>query len=123
MTIIGSFRRTAEGYTGRLSTLTLDVSLTLVPTGRGKSEKAPHYRIYLGEDGQGPEVGAGWKRSGERLGNYVSLLINDPVLTQPIRAKLVQGDERGETFHLFWNRPSRREAGEQRDAAAPTSND
>ena len=63
----------------------------------------------LGDD-DGPEVGAGWKRTGEKAGEYVSLLIDDPAFTQPIRANLFQSGRRVRSrFHLLWNRPSRRE--------------
>ncbi len=111
MTHIGSFTRTTGGYTGRLRTLTLDVELTLVTLDKSDAENAPDYRIHLGEDTEGPEVGAGWKHSGKKAGAYVALLIDDPVFTQPIRANLFQADADGSTFHLLWNRRSRRKAG------------
>lgn len=105
---IGSFTRTAEGYAGHIRTLTLDVELTLVPAGQIDAENAPDYRVHVGSDGNGVEVGAGWKRTGEKAGDYVALLIDDPALTQPIRANLFQAD-RGRTFALLWNRPARRD--------------
>ena len=43
----------------------------------------------------GPEVGAGWKRNGEKAGDYVSLHLDDPSLRQPIRANLFQADDQG----------------------------
>lgn len=109
MAQIGIFTRTADGYTGRLRTLTLDLPLTLVPAGSTDNENAPDFRIHLGDDGDGPEVGAGWKRTGEKAGNYVSLLIDDPVLTQPIRANLFQAGDDANAFTLSWNRPSKRD--------------
>ncbi|MEQ1888555.1 MAG: DUF736 domain-containing protein [Alphaproteobacteria bacterium] len=111
MAHIGSFTRTTGGYTGRLCTLTLDVKLTLVTLDKSDAENAPDYRIHLGEDADGPEAGAGWKHSGKKAGAYVALLIDDPVFTQPIRANLFQTDAAGSTFHLLWNRRSRRKAG------------
>jgi len=110
MTHIGSFTRTTGGYTGRLRTLTLDVELTLVTLDKSDAENAPDYRIHLGDDADGPEVGAGWKHSSKKAGAYVALLIDDPVFTQPIRANLFQTDADGSTFHLLWNRRSRRKA-------------
>ena len=109
MTHIGSFTRTTGGYSGRLRTLTLDVELTLVPADNANAENAPHYCIHAGEDADGVEVGAGWKRTGEKAGAYVSLLIDDPVFAQPLRANLFQADAGGSSFHLLWNRPSRRD--------------
>jgi uncharacterized protein (DUF736 family) len=109
MAHIGAFTRTADGYSGRLRTLTLDVELTLVPANSGDGENAPDFRIHLGESADGPEVGAGWKRTGEKAGEYVSLLIDDPVFAQPIRANRFQAEPKGSRLHLLWNRPPKRE--------------
>lgn len=108
MTQIGQFTHTADGFIGHVRTLILDTELTLVPTDASDAENAPDYRIHLGADGDGPEVGAGWKRTGEKAGAYVSLLIDDPAFIQPLRANLFQAD-RGKTFALLWNRPARRD--------------
>jgi uncharacterized protein (DUF736 family) len=109
MAHIGSFTRTTDGFTGRLRTLTLDIELTLVPADHADAENAPDYRIHLGTDADGPEVGAGWKRTGERAGDYVALLMDDPTLTQPLRANLFQSDAKGKAFALLWNRPAKRD--------------
>jgi uncharacterized protein (DUF736 family) len=109
MTQIGRFNRTEDGFQGRLQTLSLDVELCLVPAD-ADAENAPDYRIHLGVDGEGPEIGAGWKRVGERAGAYVSLLIEDPALSQAINANLFQSSSDGQEHHLVWNRPSRRAA-------------
>jgi len=109
MTHIGLFTRTADGYTGHLRTLTLDVELTLVPAEHADAENAPDYRIHRGADADGPEVGAGWKRTGEKAGDYVAMLIDDPTLTQPLRANLFQSDVKGKAFALLWTRPAKRE--------------
>ena len=74
MTQIGQFNRTEHGYTGHLRTLSLDLELVLAPAEHPDAEHPPDYRILLGDD-EGPEVGAGWKRTGERAGDYVSLLL------------------------------------------------
>jgi uncharacterized protein (DUF736 family) len=109
MTQIGLFVRTIDGFQGRLTTLSLDVELCLIPAETGEAENAPDYRIHIGTDGQGPEVGAGWKRVGERAGAYVSLHIDDPAFAQPISANLFQSNRDGQEHHLLWNRASRRE--------------
>ncbi|MFA6114208.1 MAG: DUF736 domain-containing protein [Sphingomonas sp.] len=106
MTQIGRFDRTADGFRGRLQTLSLDVKLCLVPAD-ADAENAPDYRIHLGADGDGLEVGAGWKRVGERAGAYVSLLIDDPALPHAINANLFQSNRDGQEHHLLWNRASR----------------
>ena len=90
-------------------TLTIDVELTLVPANAGDGENAPDFRIHAGDSADGPEVGAAWKRTGEKAGAYVSLLIDDPVFTQPIRANLFQAEAKGSSFNLLWNRPAKRD--------------
>jgi len=108
MAQIGAFKRTRTGFSGRIRTLGLDAELILVPAGHTDAENAPDYRIHLGDD-DGPEVGAGWKRTGEKAGDYVSLQLDDPSFPQPIRANLFQADDKGGAFTLLWNRPSRRD--------------
>jgi uncharacterized protein (DUF736 family) len=108
MAQIGEFKRTKSGFSGRIRSLALDVELVLVPADHSDAENAPDYRIHLGDE-DGPEVGAGWKRTGERAGEYVSLQLDDPSLGQPIRANLFQADDKGSAFNLLWNRPPRRD--------------
>ena len=90
---------------GRLS---LDIELVLVPAEHSDTENAPDYRIHAGDE-DGPEVGAGWRRTGDKAGEYVSLQIDDPTFTQPLRANLFQSGSNRSAFHLLWTRPSRRE--------------
>ncbi|SDG96509.1 DUF736 domain-containing protein [Pelagibacterium luteolum] len=106
MAQIGSFIRTQTGYSGRIRTPSLDVEIVLVSLEPSDTENAPDYRVHLaGNDG--PEIGAGWKRTGEKAGEYVSLLIDDPAFTQPLRANLFrQGDA---AYTLQWSRPTHRE--------------
>jgi uncharacterized protein (DUF736 family) len=111
MAQIGAFKRTKAGISGRIRTLALDVELVLIPVDKRDAESAPDYRIYLGDVGGsevGPEVGAGWKRAGEKAGEYVSLRLDDPTFAQPIRANLFQADDQGMAFTLLWSRPPRR---------------
>ena len=107
MTQIGRFTRTKTGYAGHIRTLLLDAAVTLVPAESSDAENAPDYRVHLGEDANGPEIGAGWKRTGEKAGKYVSLQLDDPTFNHPIRANLFQADDE-ETWVLQWSRPSRR---------------
>jgi uncharacterized protein (DUF736 family) len=107
MAQIGQFTRNKSGFAGRIHTLTIDRDLILVPAESSDAENAPDYRIHLG-DADGPEIGAGWKRTGEKAGNYVSLVIDDPSLTQPIRANLFQSADDKSAWVLNWNRPPKR---------------
>jgi len=108
---IGQFTRTKSGYSGRVRTLSLDIELTVVPAEPSDAENAPDYRVHLGgEDGSevGPEVGAAWKRTGERAGDYVSLQLDDPVFARPIRANLFQNGDDKAAWGLHWNRQPKR---------------
>lgn len=107
MSQIGQFTRGKSNFSGRLRTLTLDVTLIMIPATASDAETAPDYRIHLGEE-DGPEVGAGWKRSSEKAGNFVSLLLDDPAFTQPLRANLFQSPDDKTIWTLHWNRPSKR---------------
>lgn len=108
MTCIGTFTATRGGFEGRLHTLTIERALTIVPTEPGDADNAPDYRILAGEGDDAFEVGAGWKRTGDKAGAYVGVLIDDPALTQPLRANLFQSDQRSHV--LMWSRSVRREA-------------
>lgn len=107
MAQIGQFTRTETGYSGRIRTLSLNAKLTLVPAEPSDAENAPDYRIHVGDD-DGPEIGAGWKRVGEKAGDYVSLAIDDPALARPIRANLFRSGTEGNAWSLQWSRPSKR---------------
>lgn len=107
MAQIGAFTRTETGYSGRIRTLSLDAELALVPAEPSDAENAPDFRVHIGGD-DGPEIGGGWKRVGEKASDYVSLAIDDPALAQPIRANLFQSDAEGSTCSLHWSRPSKR---------------
>ena len=107
MTQIGQFTREKSGFTGRIETLFFERILTLVPAESSDAEPAPDYRIRLG-DGEGPEIGAGWKRTGEKAGDYVSLVIDDPTLSRPIRANLFQSSDDKSIWMLNWNRQPQR---------------
>ncbi|MDP3748834.1 MAG: DUF736 domain-containing protein [Phenylobacterium sp.] len=112
MARIGTFTRTADGFAGRLHLLVTEVDLVLVPARSAGGDKAPDYRVQRAGDGGG-EVGAGWTHTGEKAGAYVSLVLDDPTLAQPIRANLFRSDADDGVFHLHWTRPSRRQARDQ----------
>ncbi len=105
---IGTFTREQSGFTGRIHTFTIYREITVVSAEPSDAENAPDYRIHHGND-EGPEIGAGWKRTGERAGEYIALLIDDPALPQPIRANLFRDDDAGNAWSLHWNRPQKRD--------------
>ncbi|MFZ5702970.1 MAG: DUF736 domain-containing protein [Pseudomonadota bacterium] len=107
MTQLGSFTATKAGYSGRIHTMSLDAAVSLVPAEPSDSENAPDYRVLLGESDHGPEIGAGWKRTGEKAGAFVAVQIDDPAFIQPLRANLFRHGDDGHV--LVWNRPTKRD--------------
>ena len=108
MTQIGIFHANADGFCGRLFCLGIDAEICITPAEHSDSENAPDYRIHMGSDDQGPEIGAGWKRTGEKAGAYVAVQIDDPTFTQPLRANLFQSNGEEGSHILLWNRASKR---------------
>ena len=104
---IGEFTRETTGFVGRVHTFTLFREITIVPAEPSDADNAPDYRVHNGNE-EGPEIGAGWKRTGERAGEFIALLIDDPALLQPIRANLFRDDEAGASWSLHWTRAPKR---------------
>ena len=108
MSVIGQFTRENDGFVGHLTTLSLHQDIIIVPAEPSDAENAPDFRVHVLDsmnNETGAEIGAGWKRTGERAGEYVALLIDDPALPQPIRANLFCDDEAGNAWSLHWSRP------------------
>lgn len=86
---IGQFTREESRIIGRIETFTLFHDIVIVPADPSDAENAPDYRVHDHDPGArdiGPEIGAGWNRTGEKAGEYIALVIDDPGLAQPIRA-------------------------------------
>ena len=104
MTTIAKLTKQKDGkLTGTLSTLALHAAnITFVPE-KSENEKAPAYRVLIGE--AGAEIGAGWKRTSKAGKAYISVKLDDPSFAQPIYCVLVRV---GEDYQLDWNRQSSR---------------
>lgn len=87
MPILGHFRREGDGFTGRLTTLTLDAVVRLAPTDK-VSAKGPDYRVLIGDN----EIGAAW-RAGETSGALLNLKLDDPAWPEPINARLLASEQ------------------------------
>src|SRR3546814_3063653 len=99
----------SDGYSGRIRMVGIDEAVIIVPAEPNDAENAPNYRVHLDEEA-GPEIGAGWKRVGEKAGDYVSIEIDSAIFAgPPLRANLFRADDDGTTFNLSWNRPRPRE--------------
>lgn len=110
MTQIGRFTSTENGYVGRLQFLTVDVQAVFVPTAADTADKVPDYRIHL-DDADGPEIGAGWKRTADKAGDFVAAVIDAPTFAQPIRANLFLSSRDDGAWSLQWTRAAKRSNG------------
>ncbi len=102
---IGEFTRESFGFSGRIHTLSLDRAIAILPAEPSEAENAPNHRVYLGGDGDGPEIGAAWTRTGEKAGEYLFVLLEDPFLQHPIRANLFQNGSDSVSWSLHSSRP------------------
>ena len=98
MSIIGTFTKTEDGYTGSIRTLTLNAKVKIVPTEEKKNENSPDFRILAGT----LEIGAGWQKTSRANRPYVSVSIDDPAFAAAIHANLIEA-ETGEV-NLIWTR-------------------
>jgi uncharacterized protein (DUF736 family) len=60
MAAIGSFTKTADGYTGSIKTLTLNVKTAVLRPNEKTDEKAPDYRIFVGDTEVGVATTPPW---------------------------------------------------------------
>lgn len=97
MTIIGTFTRRGDGFTGTLDTLTLHREVEIRPIDKA-GDRAPDYRVTAGTT----ELGVAWHRSG-RERDYLSLKLDDPSFPAPVFAHLLEPDDQGRC-HLLWSR-------------------
>ncbi|CAH0497816.1 DUF736 domain-containing protein [Novosphingobium sp. CECT 9465] len=110
---IGTFTRQSDRFIGRIHTFAYCREIIIVPADASDTENAPDYRIHLDPgDGTecGPEIGAAWKRNGERAGSFIALIIDDPTLPQTIRANLFRDGAEGASWSLHWSRTNKRDA-------------
>mgnify|MGYP001081377853 FL=1 len=111
MPVIGQFIRENDGFIGHLTTLSLHQDIIIVAAEPSDAENAPDFRVHVldtNSNETGAEIGAGWKRTGEKAGEYVSLQLDDPTLEHPIRANLFQSGDDKSAWGLHWNRPPKR---------------
>lgn len=109
---IGTFTREESGFIGHLTTLFLDQDVIIVGAEPSDVENAPDYRVHVFDamkNETATEIGAGWKRTGERAGEYIAVVIDDPALPQAIRANLFRDDDAGNAWSLHWSRPAKRD--------------
>jgi uncharacterized protein (DUF736 family) len=100
MANIGTFKKTATGYTGEIVTMSLQKkNVQLIAEEANDNENAPSHRVFVGR----AEIGAGWTKTSKEGRDYLSVKLDDPSFAAPIYASLFD-DEDGKTFNLIWTR-------------------
>lgn len=103
MATIGSFTTNANGFTGVIKTLNLNVKAKFARI-ETPSDKGPHFRIFAAGN---VELGAAWQKHSEQTGrDYLSVKLDDPSFPAPIYATLVEV-EGEEGLQLIWSRSTR----------------
>ncbi|NMN03837.1 MULTISPECIES: DUF736 domain-containing protein [unclassified Novosphingobium] len=106
---IGRFKKTDDGFEGRLRTLGLDLPVRLVASGSAAGGKAPDWRVIsVGADDRdmaGRPVGAGWTHSRKDGNSFLALRFDCPTLARPLHANLVLSNEQADLYLLLWTRP------------------
>jgi len=104
MATIGTFTEKDGKLFGKIQTLSINSSLTILPNENQSSPEAPTYRVFAGRT----EVGAAWAKTSENSGRtYYSVRLDDPAFPAPFFASLVEQEEGG--YALIWSRPQRRD--------------
>jgi len=99
MATIGTFKRDENGFTGVLTTLTLNSKVRLVRS-EGDNEKAPSHRLFAGKS----EIGAAWAKTSKEGKPYLSAKLDDPSFTSAIYATLIEDADTAGAFSLIWSR-------------------
>ena len=108
MATIGTFKKSGTGYTGAITTLSLQAkNVRIVPEETRSNENAPSHRVFVGPI----EIGAAWAKRSNEDRPYLGLKLDDPSFTAPIYANLFD-DEGGETYSLIWSRPNGKRNGD-----------
>lgn len=101
MTIIGTFSKTADGYSGTIRTMTINVKAALVAHDKNGKDKAPDFKLMIGDK----EFGAAWRAvaKGEGGKPFLRVELDDPSFAAPVRAALFENGEEGKAA-LIWSR-------------------
>lgn len=102
MATIGTFTNTANGFTGTIMTLNLNVKAHIERI-ENPSDKGPHFRLFSGA----VELGAAWQKTARDTDrDYLSVKLDDPSFPAPIYASLIEVNGQ-EGWQLIWSRSNR----------------
>lgn len=101
MATIGTFAKTADGYTGSIRTMTINVKAVFVVNDKKGVDKAPDFRILAA----GQDIGAAWRATakGEGGKSFLRVELDDPSFAAPLRAALFENGEEGKAA-MVWSR-------------------
>ena len=109
MATIGTFRKSGNGYTGDITTLSVQAKGVRIAAEENRSnDNAPSHRVFVGR----AEIGAAWTRRSNEGRDYLSVKLDDPSFTAPIYANLFEDGDDADCFSLIWSRPSTRRNGD-----------
>ncbi|MCV3211101.1 DUF736 domain-containing protein [Mesorhizobium sp. YC-39] len=101
MATIGTFSRTANGFSGSVKTVNLNIKTVTFAPADGDNDKDPDFRIFAGAT----EFGAAGKKTSGEGRDYHSVKLDDPSFPAPIYASLVETETETEgEFSLIWSR-------------------
>jgi uncharacterized protein (DUF736 family) len=106
MPTIGTFKADKDGYSGAIRTLTLNAKVRFVAIDQKPSTQSPDFRIIAGTT----EVGAAWRKTAEDQSSYLSVRLDDPSLSAPIRAAPIEKTDDG-VLRLIWRREKKDDGG------------
>lgn len=99
--IIGKFTRTPDGWSGTIQTVACQTKARFVPNDKRENERAPDFRVMSGQC----ELGVAWRRTshGGDHREYLSVMLDDPMMAAPLNAALFESPKPGEA-NLVWKR-------------------
>lgn len=109
MSTVGMVKRDPKtgAYTGNLKTLSVSAAIEITPVKKKVAPNGPDFMITC----RGIEVGAAWKRKGERSGKeYVSCSFTAPEFGNALYANLgkMAGQDDPDVFALIHNAQTRK---------------
>lgn len=105
MSVIGTFSKSAEGYSGTIRTMTINLKADIVANDKNGNDKAPDFKIVSA----GRELGAAWRATSKADKAFLRVELDDPSFPAPLRAALFENGEEGKGS-LVWNRQRQSDA-------------
>jgi uncharacterized protein (DUF736 family) len=116
MATIGTFTRAKDGgWQGTIRTLSKTLKARFVPNDDRRSEAAADFHIVTGPC----DLGAAWIRRKNGSSEYLSVQLDDPLLSRSISAALFYDTDSAEAS-LVWRRDDGRASGQVTEGTATT---